>query len=97
MPLSPSAAASLGSAPYTTADWNAVTPPPVTGDRPVIRPPVGSPLSAGRRGGSMASFAGDQLGTEENEYDSPAYLRRRPSHEMSAQGAPAGMRLPGET
>jgi cell division protein FtsZ len=62
-----------------------------------IRPAVPSPLSAsgasnGRRNGNGAPTlpSGDDLGIEENEYDTPAYLRRaRASHDYSA-----GYRMP---
>ena len=53
---------------------------------PSIRPPVASPLSPGQggpgpgrrnaAGGGQPSLGGDDLGIEESEYDTPAYLRR---------------------
>jgi hypothetical protein len=57
-----------------------------TGERPSIRPPAPSPLSAGpgapgapgpsRRGSPHPTLPSDELGIEESEYDTPAYLRR---------------------
>jgi cell division protein FtsZ len=62
-----------------------------SGERPSIRPPAPSPLSAGpggpggpggtppggtRRSNPHPSLPSDDLGIEESEYDTPAYLRR---------------------
>ena len=72
-------------------DWAAA-------ERP-IRPAVPSPLSAGggnvRRNGNGnggPALPSDELGIEESEYDSPAYLRRaRASHDYSS-----GYRMPSD-
>jgi hypothetical protein len=72
-------------------DWSVGGGNPGGGDRPNIRPPVPSPLSQSggpgnggapgnnRRsasGNNMPLPSGDDLGIEESEYDTPAYLRR---------------------
>jgi hypothetical protein len=70
--------AHLGAVPG--AEWPSSSPPS-------IRPPVASPLSPGQGGnpggnrrtagqGGQSSLSGDELGIEESEYDTPAYLRR---------------------
>jgi hypothetical protein len=62
-------------------------PPPGVSGPPSIRPPVASPLSSGQgqggaggnrrsAAGGQPSLGGDELGIEESEYDTPAYLRR---------------------
>jgi cell division protein FtsZ len=77
-----------------STDWNA------TGgtERP-IRPPVPSPLSGGQGHGNRRNSAaggptlpGDDLGIEESEYDTPAYLRRA----RAGQDYGNGYRMPGE-
>jgi cell division protein FtsZ len=84
----------LNASPYATAaDWQASKEPPT------IRPPVpANPALTGaaRRtpGGAMTAFSGENLGIEDSEYDSPAYLRRaRVAQEAAAQPA---MRLPSD-
>jgi cell division protein FtsZ len=73
--------AHVGAAPGQ--EWG---PPGVSGP-PSIRPPVASPLSSGQgqggpggnrrsAAGGQPSLGGDELGIEESEYDTPAYLRR---------------------
>jgi cell division protein FtsZ len=63
MPLSPSAT-------YGAADWS-------QGEaRPIIRPPVSSPLAGATPTRRTAPMGGEDLGIEESEYDKPAYLRR---------------------
>ncbi|MES1172635.1 MAG: hypothetical protein ABUL77_05320, partial [Bacteroidota bacterium] len=50
-----------------------------SGDRPVIRPPVGAnPAMRGRQTGSMARGGGasNELGVEESEFDRPTFIRR---------------------
>jgi cell division protein FtsZ len=79
---------------YGPNDWPSANP-----ERPNIRPPVPSPLSSGggparRASGSPSTLATDDLGIEENEYDSPAYLRRGRS--SAAQEANATYRFPGD-
>ncbi len=72
----------------------AATPPPDS--RPVIRPPVASPIAAAsvtssaRRATPSAqnALATAHLGIEESEYDKPTYLRRAMAGES--------MRLPGD-
>jgi hypothetical protein len=58
---------------------------PAASGPPSIRPPVASPLSPGQGGtpggnrrsaAGQPSLGGDDLGIEESEYDTPAYLRR---------------------
>ena len=75
---------------------------PPAGDRPSIRPPAPSPLSGpgaagaaanGRRTGGHPTLPSDDLGIEESEYDTPAYLRRSrssgtPEYAMAAYRMP---------
>jgi cell division protein FtsZ len=56
-----------------TAEWAA------SGERPVIRPPVGAnPALRGRQSGSMQRVQGgsSELGVEESEFDRPTFIRR---------------------
>jgi cell division protein FtsZ len=67
--------AAYSTSPYApAADWS--SPKEV----PTIRPPVpANPALAGgarRSQGGAAPFSGENLGIEDSEYDSPAYLRR---------------------
>ena len=64
-------------------EWAMANPP--SGERPSIRPPAPSPLSApggnqgnqgNRRTSPHPTLPSDDLGIEESEYDTPAYLRR---------------------
>jgi cell division protein FtsZ len=58
--------------------------PQQSGERPNIRPPAPSPLAPGGGGqtrrnpavGAAPSMPADELGIEESQYDTPAYLRR---------------------
>jgi hypothetical protein len=90
------------------ADWAA---PAAQGDRPSIRPPVASPLQPGqsaqgnaggqgRRTAGGQSLGGDDLGIEESEYDTPAYLRRSRGSQSSASAghdySALGFRMPGD-
>jgi hypothetical protein len=69
-----------------------VTPAPDS--RPVIRPPVASPITAVTSSARRATpsqpttLATAHLGIEESEYDKPTYLRRAMAGE--------GLRLPGD-
>jgi cell division protein FtsZ len=77
------------------AEWPAAAP----ADRPNIRPPVPSPLSSPggtpprRTASGVTALHSDDLGIEESEYDSPAYLRRARS--SSPHEATMSYRLPG--
>jgi hypothetical protein len=58
--------------------------PQQSGERPSIRPPAPSPLSSASGGqtrrnpgvGQAPAMPADELGIEESQYDTPAYLRR---------------------
>ena len=79
-----------------SVDWAAGS-----AERPNIRPPVPSPLSAGgppqtRRGsGNTPNLPSDDLGIEESEYDTPAYLRRARTGGAADYGM-SGYRMPSD-
>ena len=86
MPLS--VASPLGTAAYPGSDWSSE-------GRPIIRPPVGSAMSASmsppadrRRPATIPAMSAEDLGIEESEFDKPTYLRRT----LAAHGDPSGSR-----
>jgi cell division protein FtsZ len=97
----PVAPAPSGNGGYAN-DW----PAAVAAERPNIRPPVPSPLQSSpgsasaqqprRTAGSIQALA-DELGIEESEYDTPAYLRRSRasgSHDTMSYRLPGGEKTP---
>jgi cell division protein FtsZ len=86
MPLS--APSSMSAAGYPGSDWSSE-------GRPIIRPPVGSAMSAGmsppadrRRPPPIPAMSAEDLGIEESEFDKPTYLRRT----LAAHGDPSSSR-----